>query len=81
MAVDKRVVLEIVATLSGTGTVMYIAHRLTRQTGFAPLLSALSGVGFLCLLYALDVQGAVYVLAALVCLIALAFLLRIFVET
>ena len=75
MTPDKRVVVEVVLTLTATGTLMWLVRKYTRGSGFAPLLASLAGIALLLGLFALDVPSAAYILAALIVLIAAAFLL------
>jgi hypothetical protein len=75
MSLDKWTVIEVVLTLTATGTLMWLVRKATVGTGFAPLLASLAGIALLVALFALDVSGAAYILAGLIGLIAVAFLL------
>ena len=75
MPFDKLVLIEVVLTLTATGTLMWLIRKSSLKTGQAPLLASLAGVAFLCGLYWLGVPGAGYVLLALLVLIAIAFLI------
>jgi len=76
---EKWWLIEIVATLAATGTLMWFTRSSTLRTGHAPLLSSLAGLAFLCGLYLLGVPSAGYILVALIVLLALAHLIGMLV--
>jgi hypothetical protein len=75
MTFDKRTIIEVVVTLTATGSLMFLVRKYTLGSGFAPLLAALAGIALLLALFALDVPSAAYILTGLIALLALAFLL------
>ena len=72
---DKWLLIEVVATLSATGVLMWFIRRLPRLGDYASPAAGLAGIAFLCALYALGLPSAGYILAALIALMALAYLL------
>ncbi len=80
MSLDKWTLMEVVLTLTATGTVMWLVRKFTLGSGYGPLLGALTGIALLLGLVALDVPSAGYILAALVALLALGFLLGVLGE-
>ena len=75
MPFDKPMLIEVVLTLTATGTLMWLVRRGSLKTGQAPLLVSLAGIAFLCGLYWLGLPSAGYILLALLALIAIAFLI------
>lgn len=75
MPFDKLMLIEVVLTLTETGTLMWLVRKGSLKTGQAPLLASLAGIVFLCGLYWLGVPGAGYILLALLALIAIAVLI------
>ena len=75
MIIEKWWLIEIVATLAATGTLMALVRYWTRRWALAPVLASLSGVAFLCGLYLLGLPSAGYILIALILILALAYLI------
>lgn len=72
---DKWLLIEIVVTLAATGTLMWCVRRRPELGSFGNLVASLTGLGLLCLLYALGLQSAGYILLALVVLLGVAYVL------
>lgn len=72
---DKWLVIEVVATLSATGLLMWLVRRRRELGDYASPAASLAGIALLCALYALGLPSAGYILAALIGLQAVAYVL------
>jgi hypothetical protein len=75
MVANNWFLIQVVLTLTATGTLMWFVQRRRELGQYGSLIASLAGIAFLCGLYALGVPSAGYVLMGLVVIVALAFFL------
>jgi hypothetical protein len=77
MTLDTALVIEVVATLTATGALMWFIWRRPELGSYGPLAAKLAGVLFLCGLFALGLKSAGYILVALIVVLIIAYVLPV----